>query len=137
MNDIQNLIESYFNARAAILRTFADNQLTTSDLRDELALSNEAINRRRRNADNWRASELTLLARLFRLDLNPKQQLQTVTQRLQRLEEPDQKKLIKGALISQSRLKTLYKDYDLWHYSELVQLSISLRRMLQNSQVVN
>ncbi len=121
MNEVNQLIASYLNARAAVLRVVEDRKIKPSGLCDDLQLSTNILRRKLRTAD-WRADELSQLAKLFDISVDPERPLKLLNERLQTLPQDDWKQLVRETHIGQQRIKSLMNDYCIWRDSELYQV---------------
>ncbi len=121
MSEVNQLIASYLNARAAILRKVDEKKLKPSCLSKDLPLSLNVLRRKLRTSD-WRADELNQLAKIIGLSVDLEVHLRQLNERLQTLPEHDWKQLVRETHIGQQRIQSLMKDYCIWRDSELFQV---------------
>ncbi|PRY27031.1 hypothetical protein CLV58_13533 [Spirosoma oryzae] len=122
MNEISQLIVSHLNAREAVLRVVKQKQLRASDLVEDMQLSLNILRRKIKTAD-WRADELSQLARLFGMTVNLEVPLRLLNEQLQTLSEHDWKRLVRETHIGKQRIQSLMNDCCLWRDTELYQVN--------------
>lgn len=132
MNEVNQLIASYLNARAAVLRVVEDKKLKASGLSKDLPLSCNVLRRKLKTSD-WRADELTQLAKITGLSVELEIYLKLLNERLQTLPENDWKQLVRETHIGQQRIQSLMNDYCIWQHAELYQVSNFLNKYVSTT----
>ncbi|GAB3741822.1 hypothetical protein [Spirosoma lituiforme] len=122
MIEVNQLISSYLNARAAILRILVEKRLSHTKLADQLKLSYDVFSRKLKKSD-WRADELSQLAIIIGVTIDLEKHLRLLNEHLQSLPEQDWKRLIKETHIGKYRIQSLMKDHRGWRHYELSQVS--------------
>ncbi len=132
MSDVNQLIASYLNARAAVLRVVEDKKLKPSGLSKDLQLSCNVLRRKLKTSD-WRADELSQLAKITGISVELEVYLKLLNERLQTLPENDWKQLVRETHIGQQRIQSLMNDYCIWQHAELYQVSNFLSKYVSTT----
>lgn len=132
MSEVNQLIASYLNARAAVLRVVEDKKLKPSGLSKDLQLSCNVLRRKLKTSD-WRADELSQLAKITGISVELEMYLKLLNERLQTLPENDWKQLVRETHIGQQRIQSLMNDYCIWRHAELYQVSNFINKYISTT----
>lgn len=129
MQQLYELLQSYFNLRSAVLRKLADATLSDLEIQDALALSYEVLRRRRRDPLAWQPDEICGLAELLGLSNKRGMELKTITRQLDLFPNEHRTKLLKMSLVSPHKLALRASDWRNWKQVELERIAMSLEQL--------
>ncbi len=127
MDSLAQLLQSYLNVRAAVLRAIEDSRISDEDIETTLRITYSTAFRRRKNPDSWRPAELALLAATLSLPTAPFSRLEKLADQLVELPAERRYSLMKACQLDNAKLQARRRDFYLWQHKELERMTSVLR----------
>ncbi|WP_338873084.1 hypothetical protein WBJ53_29625 [Spirosoma sp. SC4-14] len=130
MEQIKQLIQSYFYFRGAVLRKLEDYRFSKADYKAIFGQDSNSIYRRRNNGSLWKPTEIHNLALRMGLWDGRVSRLQNLASLIEQLPGPEKKAICKVAGLTDEKLQQHVHDPDSWWPKELekIQLWCSQKR---------
>lgn len=122
MEQINQILYSYFQFREAVLRKLEDQHLPKDELHQLIGQDSNAIYRRRNNPFLWQPSEIHRLAKRFGIWDGQCNRLQSLGRLLECLPQDARKKAYKSACLTVDKVITRSQNANSWQSRELYKL---------------
>jgi len=128
MQQIYQILQSYYNFQAAVLRSMAFESMSKAEFGRITGLYGNSKLRRQQNPDLWKPTEIYAFAVKLNLWDGVSRRLTNLAISIANLPEPEKKPLLKAAMLTQDKLHERLQNPDSWQANELVKIKEWCRR---------
>ncbi|RAI73789.1 hypothetical protein HMF3257_04090 [Spirosoma telluris] len=122
MEQIKQVLYSYFQFRAAVLRVFEDHHLPKDELKLLIVQDSNAIYRRRNNPSLWQPAEIHRLGKRLGIWDGQYNRLQSLCHLLECLPQDEQLQVYKWACLTVDKMIARSQNVNNWQSRELYKL---------------
>lgn len=124
MEQVFQIIQSYFNFRAAVLRSMAFETMSKADFARLTGLDGNSKYRRELNPDLWKPTEIYAFAVRAGLWDGGAKRLDLLADLIEHLPETDRKIILKAGQLTNEKLQLRRQDANSWQPQELEKLAV-------------
>ncbi|OJW75646.1 hypothetical protein [Spirosoma sp. 48-14] len=133
MNEIVQILYSYFRFRAAVLRTASLKGISHKTFVNVTGLNIERKYKRRYNPESWKPSEIHRLCIEMNLPTLAAKKIDMVAPFIMNLPLLVKQKIFKSCSLDQRKLNSRLRNADNWQLNELERIAFVLEEFQRNS----
>ncbi|MEZ0485280.1 hypothetical protein [Fibrella aquatica] len=122
MEQVFQIVQSYLNFRAAVLRSMSFEAMTKAEFSRVTGLDGNSKYRRELNPDLWKPSEIYAFATISGLWDGGPRRLDHLAELIEYLPEPEKKLVLKASSLTREKLQLRRENTESWQPQELERL---------------